>query len=43
MLFPFYIDPTYLLLIPAILLALYAQTKVQTTYSRYLECPPEGA
>ena len=25
-----YIDPTYLLLIPAILLALYAQTKVQT-------------
>lgn len=39
MLFPLYFDPTYLLLIPAILLALYAQTKVQTTYSKYLRVP----
>ncbi|HHY83597.1 MAG TPA: zinc metallopeptidase [Clostridiales bacterium] len=39
MFFPYYFDPTYILLIPAILLALYAQTKVQTTYSRYLRVP----
>ncbi len=32
--FLFY-DPTYILLIPAILLALYAQAKVQSTYARY--------
>ncbi|HOB19807.1 MAG TPA: zinc metallopeptidase [Candidatus Atribacteria bacterium] len=31
----FYYDPTYILLIPAILLALYAQAKVQSTYARY--------
>jgi Zn-dependent membrane protease YugP len=36
MFFPYYFDPTFIILIPAILLALYAQTKVQTTYSRYM-------
>lgn len=28
-------DPTYILLIPAILLAMYAQLKVQSTFSKY--------
>lgn len=28
-------DPTYILLIPALLLAMYAQYKVQSTFSRY--------
>ena len=36
MFFPYYFDPTFIILIPAILLALYAQTKVQRTYSRYM-------
>lgn len=31
----FWYDPTYIILIPAILLALYAQTKVQTTYNKF--------
>ncbi len=31
----FYYDPTYLLLLPAIILALYAQTKVQSTYAKF--------
>jgi len=35
MFFPFY-DPTYLLLFPAIILALYAQMKVSSTFQRYL-------
>jgi len=39
MFYPYYFDPTYILLIPAILLALYAQTKVQSTYSKYLRVP----
>ncbi|HHU49409.1 MAG: zinc metallopeptidase [Caldicoprobacterales bacterium] len=39
MFFPFYFDPTFIILIPAIILALYAQTKVQTTYSRYMRVP----
>lgn len=30
-----YYDPTYILLIPALLLAMYAQYKVQSTFSRY--------
>ena len=34
MFFPF-LDPTYILLIPAIILAVYAQMKVQTTFDRY--------
>ena len=37
--FPFYFDPTYVLLIPAILLAVYAQTKVQTTFNKYSQVP----
>ncbi|NLC45244.1 MAG: zinc metallopeptidase [Clostridiales bacterium] len=36
---PFIFDPTYLLLIPAILLSLYAQTKVQTTFNKYMRVP----
>ncbi|HEY8392327.1 MAG TPA: zinc metallopeptidase [Capillibacterium sp.] len=36
MFFPFYYDPTYLLLLPAILLAVYAQAKVNSTFQRYL-------
>ena len=31
----FYFDPTYLLLIPGILLALWAQSKVQMTFNKY--------
>lgn len=34
MFFPYY-DPTMIILIPAIILALYAQTKVQSTYAKY--------
>ncbi|KXZ39601.1 hypothetical protein SAMN05661008_01206 [Alkalithermobacter thermoalcaliphilus JW-YL-7 = DSM 7308] len=34
--FPYYYDPTYVLLIPAILFTLYAQSKVQSTFSKYL-------
>ena len=37
--FPFYFDPTYVLLIPAILLAIYAQTRVQTTFNKYSQIP----
>ena len=36
---PFFFDPAYLLLIPAILLSLYAQAKVQTTFSKYMKIP----
>ena len=36
---PFFFDPAYLLLIPAILLSLYAQAKVQTTFSKYAKVP----
>lgn len=32
-------DPTYFLLIPAIILALYAQGRVQSTYNRYSQLP----
>ena len=31
----YYYDPTYLLLIPGLILALYAQLKVSSTYARY--------
>ena len=37
--FRFYFDPTYVLLIPAILLALYAQARVKSTYSKYIRVP----
>ncbi|MEA4883431.1 MAG: zinc metallopeptidase [Clostridia bacterium] len=32
----YYYDPTYLLVIPAFIFALYAQMKVQSTFNRYL-------
>ena len=32
----FWYDPTYLLLIPALIFALYAQSKVSSTFQRYL-------
>ncbi len=38
MFFPFY-DPTFILLIPALILALYAQQKVHSTFSRYSRVP----
>ncbi len=38
MFFPFY-DPTFLLLIPAVILAMYAQSKVQSTFRKYLRVP----
>lgn len=34
--FPFFYDPTYILIIPALILALYAQFKVQSTFQKYL-------
>ncbi|SHJ58236.1 zinc metallopeptidase [Tepidibacter formicigenes] len=35
--YPYYgFDPTFIILIPGILLAFYAQTKVQTTFNKYL-------
>lgn len=35
----FFFDPTYILLIPAMLFALYAQSKVQSTFRTYLNVP----
>jgi uncharacterized protein len=35
----YYYDPTFLLLIPAIVLAMYAQLKVQNSYSKYSKVP----
>ena len=32
---PFFFDPTFLLLIPCIILALYAQRRVRSTYSKF--------
>ncbi len=34
---PFFYDPTFLLLIPAIIFTFYAQFKVQATFNKYLE------
>jgi Zn-dependent membrane protease YugP len=31
-----YFDPTYILMIPAIILAAYAQSKVKSTFNKYL-------
>ena len=31
----FYLDPTYILLIPAIILSVWAQFKVQSNFNRY--------
>ncbi len=41
MLYPFfaYLDPSYLLLVPVILLGLYAQWKVRATYKKYAQVP----
>ncbi len=33
--FPLFYDPTYILIIPALILAVYAQIKVQSTFQRY--------
>ena len=35
----FFYDPTFLLLIPAIILAVYAQYKVKSTYAKYAKIP----
>ena len=35
----FYYDPTYLLLIPGLLLALYAQYKVNSTFNHWKQVP----
>lgn len=35
----FWYDPTFMLLIPVILLAFYAQSKVQSNYNRYKQVP----
>jgi hypothetical protein len=37
--YPFFLDPTFILLIPAIILSIYAQGKVQATFQRYLKVP----
>lgn len=35
----FFWDPTYIIVLPAILLAIYAQIRVQSTYRRFSEVP----
>ncbi len=35
MIYPYYIDPTYLILIPAILISAWAQFKVSSTFNKY--------
>lgn len=35
MFYPYYIDPTYLILIPAILISVWAQFKVSSTFNKY--------
>ena len=35
--FPFFFDPTMVLVIPGFLLALWAQYKVKSTFSKYSE------
>lgn len=37
----YYYDPTYLLLIPGLILALYAQFKVSSTYSKWQQVPSQ--
>src|SRR5438309_9926366 len=37
--FPFFWDPTMIIVIPALLLALYAQLRVQSTYARWSQVP----
>lgn len=37
--FGFYFDPTFIILIPAMLFAAYAQGKIQSTFGKYLRVP----
>ncbi|HBT20054.1 MAG TPA: peptidase [Peptococcaceae bacterium] len=37
--YPFFFDPTMIILIPAIILSLYAQIKVQSAFERYSRVP----
>lgn len=37
--FPFFFDPTMIIVLPALILAIYAQGKVSTTFARYLQEP----
>ena len=37
--FPLFFDPTWILLLPALIFAMYAQAKVQSTFARYLRVP----
>lgn len=37
--FPLFYDPTMIIVLPALLLAMYAQAKVQGTFQRYLRVP----
>ncbi len=39
---PFFFDPTFLLLIPAILLAAYAQNRVRAAFEKYKNTPNTG-
>ena len=38
-----FFDPTFILLIPALVLAFYAQYKVKSTYFKFLKVPPSSA
>ncbi len=40
--FPFFFDPTFIILIPGIILAGYAQMKVQSTFNKYLKVRAES-
>ncbi|MBP2026632.1 Zn-dependent membrane protease YugP [Acetoanaerobium pronyense] len=37
--YPFFYDSTMIILIPAIILAMYAQSKVKSTYAKYVRIP----
>lgn len=39
MYWPFFFDPTIIILIPAIIVTIYAQYRVQSTFNRYLRVP----
>ena len=40
--YPFYYDPSMIVLLPALLFAMWAQWKVQTTFARYAQKPSES-
>jgi len=42
MYFPLFFDPTFIILIPALLLAIWAQIKVQGTFSQFSRVFREG-